>query len=180
MSSSRGSRSLPSRGRSLPESVTSATRKEAVEVQKKMAIAGAVILKAPLKARIFANQTSDDVAVVNRDEPMAWALHARTRARVLPFSTQQAVPEGVGGIAAISLGVAGILIMNVMLISVTQRRREIGLLKAIGATGAQMQMPAARLGLHYYERGLHRFHPGHASARAACYTQDFQFITAGG
>lgn len=36
------------------ESVTSATRKEAVEVQKKMAIAGAVILKAPLKARIFA------------------------------------------------------------------------------------------------------------------------------
>jgi hypothetical protein len=36
------------------ESVTSATRKEAVEVQKELAIAGAVILKAPLKARIFA------------------------------------------------------------------------------------------------------------------------------
>lgn len=36
------------------ESVTSQTRKEAVEIQKNMAIAGAVILKAPLKARIFA------------------------------------------------------------------------------------------------------------------------------
>ena len=36
------------------ESVTSTTRKEAVEIQKDMAIAGAVILKAPLKARIFA------------------------------------------------------------------------------------------------------------------------------
>ena len=36
------------------ESVTSATRKEAVEIQKNLAIAGAVILKAPLKARIFA------------------------------------------------------------------------------------------------------------------------------
>lgn len=36
------------------ESVTSSTRKEAVEIQKNMAIAGAVILKAPLKARIFA------------------------------------------------------------------------------------------------------------------------------
>ena len=36
------------------ESVTSQTRKEAVEIQKDMAIAGAVILKAPLKARIFA------------------------------------------------------------------------------------------------------------------------------
>lgn len=45
----------------------------------------------------------------------------------------------VGGIAAISLAVAGILIMNVMLIAVTQRRREIGLLKAIGATGAQVR-----------------------------------------
>jgi hypothetical protein len=36
------------------ESVTSQTRKEAVQIQKDMAIAGAVILKAPLKARIFA------------------------------------------------------------------------------------------------------------------------------
>ena len=36
------------------ESVTSATRKEAVEIQKDLALAGAVILKAPLKARIFA------------------------------------------------------------------------------------------------------------------------------
>jgi putative ABC transport system permease protein len=42
------------------------------------------------------------------------------------------------GVAAISLAVAGILIMNVMLISVTQRRGEIGLLKALGATGGQI------------------------------------------
>jgi putative ABC transport system permease protein len=44
----------------------------------------------------------------------------------------------VAGIAAVSLGVAGILIMNVMLISVSQRKSEIGLLKAIGATGSQV------------------------------------------
>ena len=39
----------------------------------------------------------------------------------------------VGGIAAISLAVAGVLIMNVMLVAVSQRKTEIGLLKAIGA-----------------------------------------------
>jgi len=41
----------------------------------------------------------------------------------------------VGGIAGISLAVAGILIMNVMLVAVSQRVPEIGLLKALGSPG---------------------------------------------
>ena len=45
----------------------------------------------------------------------------------------------VTGIASISLLVAGILIMNVMLVAVSQRRSEIGLLKAIGASSAQVR-----------------------------------------
>lgn len=44
----------------------------------------------------------------------------------------------VGGIGAISLLVAGILIMNVMLVSVYQRTGEIGLLKALGARQRQI------------------------------------------
>jgi len=45
----------------------------------------------------------------------------------------------VAGIAAISLAVAGILVMNVMLVAVTQRTAEIGLLKALGARGATIR-----------------------------------------
>ena len=54
----------------------------------------------------------------------------------------------VAGIAGISLLVAGILIMNVMLVSVSQRTAEIGLLSALGASQRQI------LGLFLTEAAL--------------------------
>ncbi|MBI4586777.1 MAG: ABC transporter permease [Planctomycetes bacterium] len=52
----------------------------------------------------------------------------------------EALTLSVGGIAAISLLVAGILIMNVLLVSVTERTGEIGILKALGASQRKIQM----------------------------------------
>ncbi|MCC8996583.1 MAG: ABC transporter permease [Nitrosomonas sp.] len=51
----------------------------------------------------------------------------------------EALTLAVAGIAAISLIVAGILVMNVMLVAVNQRTAEIGLLKAIGATSMDIR-----------------------------------------
>ncbi len=69
-----------------------------------------------------------DVTVITQDAVLA------TFDRIL-----SALTMAVGGIAAISLAVAGVLIMNVMLIAVAQRVKEIGLLKALGSPPEQIR-----------------------------------------
>ncbi len=65
----------------------------------------------------------DDYSIMNQAE-IAEAMESVTNVLAILL----------GGIAAISLLVGGIGIMNIMLVSVTERTREIGIRKAIGAT----------------------------------------------
>ena len=74
------------------------------------------------------HEGEEDVTVITQDAVL------QTFDKILGVLTL-----GVAGIAAISLAVAGILVMNVMLVSVTQRTAEIGLLKALGATSASVR-----------------------------------------
>jgi putative ABC transport system permease protein len=70
---------------------------------------------------------AEDVTVISQDAMLA------------SFSAiLQAMTMALAGIASISLVVAGVGIMNVMLVSVTERRAEIGLLKALGAANRQI------------------------------------------
>jgi len=88
----------------------------------------------PVKAQVASiiklrHDGEQDVTVITQDAVLA------TFDRLLGTLTL-----GVAGIAAISLAVAGILVMNVMLVSVAQRTAEIGLLKALGASGGTIRM----------------------------------------
>jgi putative ABC transport system permease protein len=73
------------------------------------------------------HEGEDDITVISQDAVVATFDKIFT-----------ALTLTVAGIASISLVVAGILIMNVMLVAVSQRTSEVGLLKALGATSGSV------------------------------------------
>ncbi|WP_407306737.1 ABC transporter permease [Desulfosporosinus sp. SB140] len=104
---------------------------------------------------ILVSATSEDQMQTAQDEITA-ALHkahkiptgkaddftVQNQADMLATMTgvTQTLTMLLGGIAGISLLVGGIGIMNIMLVSVTERTREIGIRKAIGAKGFDIMM----------------------------------------
>ena len=103
--------------RSLFRILVEATSRESLESLKQQVIQ-------LIKTR---HQGEEDITAITQDAVL------ETFDRILGALTM-----AVAGIAAISLVVAGILIMNVMLVAVSQRTAEIGLLKALGANRRQV------------------------------------------
>ena len=102
---------------SLFRIVVEASSEDAVERAKEA-------IKSIIRVR---HDGEDDITVITQDAVL------ETFNRIFTALTMS-----VGGIAAISLVVAGIMIMNIMLVAVSQRRSEVGLLKALGAPRGQI------------------------------------------
>lgn len=145
---------------SLFRIVVEATSSENIEQARKTILA-------TIAAR---HDGDDDITVITQDAILS------TFDRIFT-----ALTLAVGGIAAISLVVAGVLIMNVMLIAVSNRRAEIGLLKALGAPRRQIMqiflMEAALLSLAGGLLGLLFASAGIAGA--AQFFPDYKIVVAG-
>jgi putative ABC transport system permease protein len=86
------------------------------------------------------NQTKRDVERLIQERHRADDVTVITQDALLTAFSKilDALTLALVGIASVSLAVAGVGIMNVMLVSVTERRAEIGLLKAVGAQDRQV------------------------------------------
>lgn len=84
-------------------------------------------VKGEITALLKERHRAEAVTVITQDA-MVTSFSAILRALTLALA----------GIASVSLVVAGVGIMNVMLVSVSERREEVGLLKAVGAMDRQV------------------------------------------
>ena len=96
-------------------------------------------------ATTCASGADDDFSIRNLSE-MASAQQEGT----------QTLTTLLASIAAVSLLVGGVGIMNIMLVSVTERTREIGLRMAVGARRVRHPDPVPRRGADAVGRGRHR------------------------
>ena len=84
------------------------------------------------------NDITDLLLVRHRSKEQDFTVRNQLELMQTVTATQRAMGFLLAGVAAVSLLVGGIGIMNIMLVSVTERTREIGIRMAVGARGADI------------------------------------------
>jgi ABC-type antimicrobial peptide transport system permease subunit len=97
----------------------------------------------PLASRVAETQITDLLRQrhsLRPDEPNDFQVRNLTDVAQAAEQVTTILTLFLGSIAAVSLVVGGIGIMNIMLVSVTERTREIGIRMAVGARASQIRM----------------------------------------
>ncbi len=117
-------------------------------VQKKMSgqtFLGSILASAVSEEAMTEAQSQITELLRTRHKLQPWeendfTVRSQTEIATAAQSTSQVLTILLASIASISLIVGGIGIMNIMLVSVTERTKEIGIRMAIGATGKNILM----------------------------------------
>ncbi len=109
---------------------------KSVTIYVKAGSAGPVLEDAADEVRVLMRSQRHD----KPGEPNSFELDTNNTLVGFASGITKSFGAVAGGIAAISLVVGGIVIMNIMLVSVTERTREIGIRKALGARGKDILM----------------------------------------
>lgn len=93
-----------------------------------------IVAESPEQMDVLTKDIKEWLALKHNVDPENYSSQSGKDASEMVSSIFGILQIVIGSIAAISLLVGGIGIMNIMLVSVTERTREIGIRKAIGAT----------------------------------------------
>ena len=102
-----------------------------------------VVTASPLASRVAETQIAELLRQrhnLRADEPDDFQIRNLTDVAQAAEQVTTILTLFLGSIAAVSLLVGGIGIMNIMLVSVTERTREIGIRMAVGARAGQIRM----------------------------------------